>query len=141
MGVYGSMIWAVADQFIDLVVFSATANVTAGYTAPTNIRKVRGVIHMYSAPPTAEGIKAGVPSFQSIGNGNAVVQKKPFLWADKALPVGDFVKWDSDVFRVVSENQWLHESDLVAQGLEKVVGLNGAQSNNLAFNIGTDSFS
>jgi hypothetical protein len=141
MGVYGSLVWAVADQFIDLTVFSATANITSGYTVPTNVRKIRGVVHMYSAPPTAEGIKAGVPSFQGLGKGNAVIQKRPFLWADKEVPVGDFIKFGVDVFRAVTENQWLHESDLVEQGLEKVVGLNGTQSNDLAFNIGTDSFS
>jgi hypothetical protein len=140
-GVYGTMMFAFADQFRTLKVFSATANVTSGFTTPTNIRYIRGVIHMYSAPPTAEGIKAGVPSFQGLGKGNAVVQKRPFLWADTEVPVGDFVTWNDDIFRAITENQWLTESDLVEQGLEKVVGLNGANADNIAFNTGADSFS
>lgn len=143
-GVYGTMMSFVSDQFRDLIVFSADAAVTSGYSARTNIRKQRGVIHMYSAPPTAEGIKAGVPSFQGLGKGNAVIQKRPFLWADTELPVGDFVtcevSYPGMVFRVITENQWAYESDLVEQGLEKVVGLDGSKSNNLAFDLGGDSF-
>jgi hypothetical protein len=143
-GVYGTMMPYVADQFRDLTVYSATSNITAGFSEPTNIRTIRGVIHMYSAPPTAEGIKAGVPSFQGLGKGNAVVQKRPFMWADVEVPVGDFITCEDSypgaVFRAITENQWLHESDLVEQGLEKVVGLNGANSNNLAFNVGTNTF-
>ena len=139
-GVYGTMMFAFADQFKTIKVYSADANVTAGFTAPYNIRQIRGVVHMYSAPPTAEGIKAGVSSFQGLGKGNAVVQKRPFLWADTEVPVGDFLMWNNDVFRAITENQWLTEGDIVEQGLEKVVGLNGANSNNIAFDTGADSF-
>lgn len=139
-GVYGTTAWAVSDQFRTLTVFHAEPNITAGYGTRSNVRTIRGVVHLYSAPPTAEGIKAGVPSFQGLGKGNAVVQKRPFLWARVELPVGDFIEWNVDIYRVVTENQWQHEGNLSMQGLEKVVGLNGTQSNVLAYNTGANTF-
>ena len=101
---------------------------------------MRGVIQMYSAPPTAEGIKARVPSFQGAGKGNAVIQKWPFYWGATEIPVGDFIEWKTEVYRVVTENLFQYEGALSKQGLEKVVGLNGPNANNLTFNTGAGSF-
>jgi hypothetical protein len=139
VGIYGTVLGAFADQLHSMITFHMEPNVTSGYGARTAIRRFRGVIHFYSAPPTAEGVKAKVPSFQGAGKGNAIIQKWPFLWTKAALPIGDFVEYQSEVYRVVTENVWEFESDWSQQGLEKVVGLNGGNTNNLAFNTGANS--
>jgi hypothetical protein len=140
MGIYGTIMTAFGDQMTVLKTFKMSPEVTAGFSARTSIRTVRGFIRMYSAPPTAEGVKVKVPSFQGAGKGNAVIQKWPFFFTSKELPVGDFIEWKTEVYRVVSENIFTGEMSVCCQGLEKVVGLNGAESNDLSFNTGEHFF-
>jgi hypothetical protein len=140
VGIYGTTIPAFSDQFKRMVTYHMEPLLTGGYGTPTQRRAFKGVVHQYSAPPTAEGVKVHVPSFQGFGTGNATLSKKPFLWTSKALPIGDFVEWKGDVYRILSENLFVDEAANSIQGLEKVVGLNGSGSNNLPFNTGASSF-
>lgn len=140
-GIYGTMLGAYADQFSRMISYHMEPTITGGYGTKTLSKKFRGVVRMYSAPPTAEGIKVHTEARPS---NNAVVAKKPFLWTSVAIPAGDFVQYDkedSDVFRVISENVFSDEAAVIVQGLEKVVGLNGTGSNETAFNTGVGSFS
>jgi hypothetical protein len=140
MGIYGTMMPAFADQFQRMLVFHMDPQVTADYSTRTSVRRFKGAIRQYSAPPTAEGIKIHVPSFQGLGTGNAVLSKKPFLFTSKALPIGDFIEWKKEIYRILSDNIFEAEASICVQGLEKVVGLNGTGSNQLPFNLGVNSF-
>jgi hypothetical protein len=139
MGLYGTTTPAFADQFSRMLTYKMEPLVSGDYGPKTNVRSFRGAVRQYSAPPTAEGVKVHVPSFQGFGTGNATLSKKPFLWTNKELPIGDFVSWKKDVYRVLSENIFTKETGLCVQGLEKVVGLNGSGSTSLPFNFGENN--
>lgn len=133
MGVHGPMMVHFSEEFREITYFQMDPEINSGYGARLNEGKTRGVVHMYSAPPTAEGVK-----LRDVGH-NLVIEKKPFLWARKAIDVGWFVDDGLDVYRVLSQNRWDFEASMTIHGLERVVGDNGTDTVNPAFYLGGDS--
>ena len=132
MGVHGSMMVHFSEEFRAIQYFQMDPNVASGYGDRYNEGSTRGVVHMYSAPPTAEGTK--LRDVQS----NLVVEKKPFLWARKKIEIGWFIDDGEDVYRVLSHNKWEFEGSMTIHGLEKVVGDNGTDTVDPPFNFGGD---
>lgn len=131
--IHGSVLMHFTEEFRPIKYFQMNPRVTAGFDSRYNVKKTRGVIHMYSAPPTAEGIK-----LREV-NSNLVVEKKPFLWCRVPIDVGWFVDDGLDVYRVLSQNRWEFESSMTIHGLERVVGDNGTVTNDPSYNFGNDS--
>lgn len=130
--IHGSMTVHFTEEFRPFTYFQMDPRVTSGYENKRNITRARGVVHMYSAPPTAEGVK-----LRDVGH-NLVIEKKPFLWSRTVVPVGWFIEYNSDVYRVLSHNEWDFEASMTIHGLEKVVGDDGSVTVNPAFNLGND---
>lgn len=131
--IHGSMTVHFTEEFRSFTYFQMDPRVTSGYGPRLNEQRARGVLHMYSAPPTAEGVK-----LRDVGH-NLVIEKKPFLWARIVIPVGWFIEYNSDVYRVLSHNEWDFEASMTIHGLERVVGDDGTVSVDPAFNLGNDS--
>ena len=130
--IHGSMLVHFTEEFRPFTYFQMTPRVTSGFEERTDVRKSRGVVHMYSAPPTAEGVK-----LREV-NTSLVIEKKPFLWCRTVIPVGWFVEFGDDVYRVLSHNEWEFEASMTIHGLERVVGDNGTVTNEPSYNLGND---
>lgn len=143
MGIHGNMLPFFCDEFHTFLYFNMQPRVTTGFEGRTGTKKIRGVIHMFSVPPSAEGTAVR----QS--HENSVIEKSPFFWTRWDLQIGWFVqelnRYDllgrTDVYRLSSLNEWIREGTMKVFGLEKVVGDDGTITNNPTFNLGGDSFS
>jgi len=134
-GVHGTVMPFYTEELVPVTYFNMLPAIASGYGARLSEKIIRVVIHTYSAPPNAEGDKARKV------NDFVVNEKKPFMWAEDALTVGWFILHEDDVYRIVSANRWEREGDMVHYALEKVVGSDGTDTVNPAFNTGANTFS
>ena len=72
--------------------------------------------------------------------GNLVHKKQLELWTETGGLSDKFTDYQGSVYRLKSDNDWESEGGFYRYSLEKVVGNNGAESDNAAWNTGSNSF-
>ena len=136
-GIYGDMLLAFTEQNRKLEVYDQNPGINAGWEAVTD-------------PQTGKVITTTVVGvFQNTrgggikdSNGNQVDAKGCEFWTQEAGLVGKFFQINGKVYRlsVPDNSDWNFEGGFYRYGVEKVVGNNGTESDNAAWNIGVGSF-
>lgn len=75
-------------------------------------------------------------------NGNLVDTEGFEFWTQTNNLKGKFFKRNGNVYRlsIPDNNDWSFEGGFYRYGVEKVVGNNGAESDNASWNLGSNSF-
>lgn len=136
-GVYGDMLLAWPEQNRKIECYDMTAKVNGGWQAVIDTQ-------------TGELIKTpAVGVFQNTrgkaikdSNGNLVKTEGREFWTHSAGLDGKFFTWSGNVYRlsVPDGNDWSFEGGFYRYGVEKVVGNNGAESDDASWNLGGNSF-
>jgi len=146
VGIYGTIMPAFAEQYQLLTYFSMSPAIDDGYGPITLASSFYGVLRLYSAPPTAEGAKI------RMAEGNLVEQMAPFLWTETQLTLGKFISDQilisggtivasaTNIYRLMTLNDFNSVDSLYIYGLNKLVGTNGLAASSLNFDFGTGSF-
>ena len=129
-GIYGDSLLAFPEQYITLTVYSMTAEVNGGWTRDEDSEQtIQGIYQHTGGKKLTES------------NGNLARTSSVEFWTATTGLNGMFTTIDSDVFRLSSDNDWHTEGGFVRYGLEKVIGNDGAESDDTTWNIGSDNFS
>ena len=136
-GVYGDMLLAWPEQNRQLEVYDQNPGINAGWVPVKD-------------PQTGEIIKTTVVGvFQNTrgggikdSNGNQVDAEGCEFWTQTGGLVGKFFQRNGKVYRlsVPDDSDWSYEGGFYRYGVEKVVGNNGTESDNAAWNLGGGSF-
>ena len=137
-GVYGDMLLAWPEQNRKIEVYDMKPKVNGGWQAVIDEQ-------------TGELIKTTVMGvFQNTrgksikdSNGNLIKTDSREFWTKTAGLEGKFFTWTGGtVYRlsVPDGNDWSFEGGFYRYGVEKVVGNNGTESDNAAWNFGGNSF-
>lgn len=145
-GIYGTMLPIFAEQCSTYSYFNMQPSIDSGYNTISGLSPVYGILRLYSAPPTAEGEKLRE------AEGNLATQKAPFFWTERKLTAGWFVSNPmipsgtlivtsaTDVYRLMTDNQFDNALGMYVYGLNKLVGDNGLTVSSLSYDFGTGSF-
>lgn len=128
-GIYGDFLLAFPEQLKALTVFSMTPQINGGWSIDEGSQQnIRGMYQHTGGRRLKES------------NGNLVSGSNMELWTQTTGLNGKFTTIESTVYRLNSDNDWTNEGGFVRYGLEKVVGNNGTESNNTAWNSGLNNF-
>ncbi len=107
--VYGESLLAFPEQFRDFISFESNPNIGDGYGARKNKNTGSGVIQTST-------------SRAKDSNGNIVISRNYILWTDAKLTLGNFVEFETFIYRVLTDADWPREGGFYDYDLEKVVG-------------------
>ena len=134
-GVYGDMLLAWPEQQRALEVYDMTPKVNGGWD-PVVEQQTGKVITMTVIGVFQNTRGGGVKD----SNGNLVRTDGREFWTRVAGLEGKFFNWNLIVYRLTDTNNWSFEGGFYRYGVEKVVGNNGTESDNAAWNLGGGSF-
>lgn len=128
-GIYGDSLLAWPEQQQALTVYDMAPEVNGGYNlVPGTMRVIIGIIQN----TTGKQIKDS--------NGNLVAGNGQELWTSESNLDGIFLNYEDDVYRIKTSNNWKFEGGFKKYSLEKVVGNNGTEHDDAAWNTGGNSF-
>jgi len=128
-GIYGEFLLAFPEQMQTLTVYSMTAQVNGGWTRDENSDQVvRGIYQRTGGKQITDS------------NGNLAERASSEFWTTTAGLNGFFTNIDNQVFRLKSDNQWVNEGGFCRYGLEKVIGNDGTEPTDTAWNFGANNF-
>ena len=81
------------------------------------------------------------PSQIKDGNGNLVLSSGFEFWSETGNLNDYFTQIKDKVYRLISMQDWETEGGFYRYSLDKVVGNNGSESDDTAWNLGPNSFS
>ena len=129
-GIYGELLLAFPEQMRTITVYQMNAKVNGGWDFVDGSEK------------TITGLYQNTRGKQlKDSNGNLVKSAGFELWTKEQNLDGYFTQINGNVFRLTSSNDWTFEGGYSRYALEKVVGNNGTESVNIAWNLGGNSFS
>lgn len=134
MSVYGDMLLYWPEQRRSLTLYDMTPKINGGWDKVTDQSgnlitiTITGVYQNTSGDATADQ------------NGNLVRKKQLELWTETGGLSDKFTDYQGSVYRLKSDNDWESEGGFYRYSLEKVVGNNGAESDNATWNTGANSF-
>ena len=134
MSVYGDMLLYWPEQRRSLTLYDMTPKINGGWDKVLDqsgnliTTTITGVFQNTSGDSTTEG------------NGNLVHKKQLELWTETGGLSDKFTDYQGSVYRLKSDNDWESEGGFYRYSLEKVVGNNGAESDNATWNTGASSF-
>lgn len=134
-GIYGDMLLAWPEQQRTIEVYDMTAKINGGWepvTDPQTGKIITQTIIAVFQNTRGGGLKDS--------NGNLVNTEGRELWTMTGNLEGKFLTWENDVYRLTDTNNWSFEGGFHRYGVEKVVGNNGTESDNAAWNLGGNSF-
>lgn len=130
MGVYGNMLLAWPEQRRSVTVFDMTPKINGGWDIVADSQQtVRGIYQN----TTGQHIKDS--------NGNLVKSNGLEFWTEKTGLDGKFLTYtNGKIYRLIASNNWTFEGGFMRYSLEKVVGNDGTESVQPAWNLGTNTF-
>lgn len=135
-GVYGDMLLAWPEQNRPLEVYDQNPLINAGWEA---VRDQSGEIIKTTAMGVFQNTRGGGIKDS---NGNTVETEGLEFWTYTGGLAGKFFERNGKVYRlsVPDDSDWSFEGGFYRYGVEKVVGNNGTESDNAAWNLGGNSF-
>jgi hypothetical protein len=128
-GAFGSILTAFPEAKITVTYFNMQPLPGSGYGPRTDIETLSGVLQCVG------GRRVGTR------NGNAVIERQMRYWSDTPLQVGWFIDDGKYVYRIgIPDDDWSDEADMTIYTLERVVGADGTETVEPAFDQGTGSF-
>ncbi len=128
-GIYGNMLLAWPEQQRKITVYDMIAKVNGGWDKVDGSEQI--IICVFQNT-RGGGIKDS--------NGNLVDTEGRELWTQTGNLAGKFLNFENEVYRLTDVNNWSFEGGFHRYGVEKVVGNNGTESDNAAWNLGSHSF-
>jgi hypothetical protein len=128
MSVYGDMLLYWPEQRRDLTLFDMKPKINGGWEQVVDQSgelitiTITGVYQNTSGDSTVDS------------NGNLVHKKSLELWTETSGLEDKFTTYEGNTYRLKADNQWESEGGFYRYTLEKVVGNNGAESDNAAWN-------
>jgi hypothetical protein len=126
--VYGSLILAFPEQFMDVTYFNMLPKQGSGWEARTDVRTIRGIVQCKGGRKLVDA------------NGNLVVTRNTQLWTQEVLEVGRFVEFTETgrtaVYRLSADDEWDKEGGFNVYNCDKVVGANGIETKEPTFTSG-----
>ena len=135
-GVYGDMLLAWPEQNRPLEVYDQNPLINAGWEA---VRDQSGEIIKTTVMGVFQNTRGGGIKDS---NGNQVETEGFEFWTHTGGLIGKFFERNGKVYRlsVPDNDDWSFEGGFYRYGVEKVVGNNGTESDNAAWNLGGNSF-
>lgn len=128
-GIYGDMLMAFPEQLQCFSVFKMSAKINGGWVVDDkNILSICGVLHHTGGKQLKEN------------GGNIAVSSSYELWTQAENLTGLFTRIKNDTYRIKGVSEWAREGGFFKYSLEKVIGNDGAKSNNTTWNTGANSF-
>lgn len=128
--IYGDLLLAFPEQMRSISVFDMTAKMNGGWAVDESSRTtVRGIFQNTRGNQTKDQ------------NGNLVQSQGVEFWSKTGDLNGKFATIQNKVYRLTSSNDWNFEGGFFRYSLEKVIGNDGTESINTAWNTGVNSFS
>lgn len=134
MSVYGDMLLYFPEQRRSLAVYDMTPKINGGWDKVTDpqtgkviTQAITGVFQNTSGDQTRDS------------NGNLVHVKGMELWTETPGLADKFIDINGSVYRLTADNDWEHEGGFFRYTLNKVVGNNGAESDDATWNLGGNS--
>ena len=113
MGVYSpNMLMHFPEQFIKVPYFDMQPLINDNYGSRENQVNINCIV---------QNLGSGVKD----SNGHIVRNSRNYLWSTRELTPGKFVEWNSRVFRLVVDNDWVREGGFYNYSMEKLVGSDG----------------
>ncbi len=129
-GIYGDNLLAWPEQQRAVTVFNMTAKINGGWETVSGSEKTIIGIYQHTVEKQIKD-----------GNGNLVKTGGLELWTSEQNLDGLFIDQGGTIYRVKASNDWSFEGGFVKYSLEKVVGNNGTEHDESAWNTGYNSFS
>lgn len=134
MSVYGDMLLFFPEQRRSLTVYAMEPKINGGWnkvvdpqTGKVITQSITGVFQNTSGDQTRDS------------NGNLVHVKGMELWTEAPGLADKFIDINGSVYRLTADNDWEHEGGFFRYTLNKVVGNNGAESDDATWNLGGNS--
>jgi hypothetical protein len=133
MSVYGDMLLYWPEQRRSLAVYDMTPKINGGWQKVLDqngdliTQTITGVFQNTSGDQTRDG------------NGNLVHIKGMELWTETGGLADKFTDIKGSVYRLTADNDWESEGGFFRYTLQKVVGNNGAESDDATWNLGGNS--
>ena len=128
MGIYGNMLLAFPEQYTQITVYSQKPNYNGGWITGNDQRAVSGIIQNTSGNQIKDS------------NGNLARSGGMEFWTAEGDLADLFTQINGDVYRLTSDNDWESEGGFFRYSLNKVVGNDGTESTDAAWNTGGHNF-
>ena len=133
MSVYGDMLLFWPEQRRSLTVYDMKPKMNGGWDKVLDqsgqliTQTITGVFQNTAGDQTRDG------------NGNLIHAKGMELWTETGGLADKFTDINGSVYRLTADNDWESEGGFFRYTLNKVVGNNGAESDNATWNLGGNS--
>jgi hypothetical protein len=129
MGIYGESLLHFPEQFRSISYFDQTPKFNDGWNTAIPIGTIRGIIQNKTS-----GVKDQ--------NGLIVRNIQYYLWTltSARVAAGKFIDFQSDVYRIIIDNDWPTEDGFYSYELEKVVGSDGVNVTTVTVTDGSANF-
>lgn len=133
MSVYGDMLLFWPEQRRSLAVYDMKPKMNGGWDKVLDqsgqliTQTITGVFQNTAGDQTRDG------------NGNLIHAKGMELWTETGGLSDKFTDINGSVYRLTADNDWESEGGFFRYTLNKVVGNNGAESDNATWNLGGNS--
>jgi len=133
MSVYGDMLLYWPEQRRSLTVYDMKPKMNGGWDKVLDqngeliTQTITGVFQNTAGDQTRDS------------NGNLVHTKGMELWTETGGLADKFTDINGSVYRLTADNDWESEGGFFRYTLNKVVGNNGAESDNATWNLGGNS--
>jgi hypothetical protein len=133
MSVYGDMLLFWPEQRRSLTVYDMKPKMNGGWDKVLDqsgqliTQTITGVFQNTAGAQTRDG------------NGNLIHTKGMELWTETGGLADKFTDINGSVYRLTADNDWESEGGFFRYTLNKVVGNNGAESDNATWNLGGNS--
>lgn len=128
-GVYGEVLTAFPEQWMDALYFDMNPEMGSGFGPRMNVTMIQIIDQNY------------IGSVIEKNGFNLVAKDNNWVWSDIELQPGRFLDIDGKVYRLTKHNNWNREAGFWAHEVEKVVGDNGANTEDSPINSGANLFS
>ncbi len=127
-GIYGDMLLFYPEQRTTVSVYKMSPLMNSGWQKDeASVKKISCIFQNTSGKQLKDS------------NGNLVKSNGFELWTETKNLDGFFTQIENDVYRLKSSNNWNKEGGFIRYSLEKVIGNNGTESDNTAWNLGGNS--
>lgn len=129
---YGDILVHFPELVIRIPYFDQVAKVGAGYTPVGDVVVVECVKQAGPGRRISGSTRTDFNAISPVLKKNDNVD----IWSDKRLVIGRFMRYEEEVYRIITEKDWTLEAGFYAYRLEKLVGNDGSPETPLTVKAG-----
>ena len=124
-GIYGSSVVAFSEQLQTVTYFDMQPGSGSGWGPRTDIKQIQCILQCKDGRRVKDS------------NGNLVTTRGLQCWYEGVLEMGRFIDDGQYIFRIAKDDSWISEAGFTVYGLDKIVGADGTEITEPAFNVGS----